>query len=377
VVSQFQNKLVQSGSGNPLLASYYRDAIGGVTDVAGLMADDQLLRVALSAYGLSDLAGDKATVQRLLTEDPAAPGALAQVEPRYAAFAAAFASLKSDGGAKLHDPADIDGIIAAYGDSESSRLFALVHPAARSGLFGSDGEKTVGGLLAEFQGGTAYKDALAYFRANMGNVRSVDAFLKDGKLVSVALSAFRMEGRAEQPAALRALLTQDPAAPGALAQVDPRYMQFAQAFAALKSGASIRDGKSLDAIASAYQANEFERWLDPKAKSAAASGGTLTPTQLIADKTMAKVTRTALYLPDQIAALDLDQQLAAMKRAGLDPAKLQDPAQLEKFVTRYLLKVGMDQAATQPSLVSMLFQSGDSGASDPSASGGSLVNLLA
>jgi hypothetical protein len=91
---------------------------------------------------------------------------------------------------------------------------------------------------------------------------------------------------------------------------------------------------------------------------------------------MATVTRGALYLPTQIAALDLDQQLAAMKRAGLAPAKLQDPAQLEKFVTRYLVKTGMDQAAAQPSLVSMLFQS-DSATSDPSASGGSLLNLLA
>jgi hypothetical protein len=45
-------------------------------------------------------------------------------------------------------------------------------------------------------------------------------------------------------------------------------------------------------------------------------------------------------------------------------------------VTRYLVKTGTDQAASQPSLVSMLFQS-DSGASDASASGGSLLNLLA
>jgi hypothetical protein len=377
VLSQFQNKLLQNGSGNPLLTSYYRDNIGKVTDVAGLMADDQLLDVALSAYGIGDLAKDKAAVQRLLTEDPEAPAALARANPRYAAFATAFASLKSDGGAKIHGTNDIDAVANAYDSSEFDRLFALVHPATRTGLFGRDGEKTIGGLLAEFQGGGAYKDSLAYFRANMGKVQSVDAFLEDTKLVSVTLSAFRMEGLAEQPAVLRALLTQDPAAPGARAQTDPRYMQFAQALAPLRSGKTLRDGKSIEAIAAGYQANEFEHWLDPKAKAAVASGGTLTATQLIANQTMAKVTRTALYLPDQIGALDLDQQLAAMKRAGLDPAKLQNPAELEKFVTRYLMKVGMDQAAAQPSLVTMLFQGSDAAATDPAASGGSLLNLLA
>lgn len=373
VISAFQNKLVQSGSGNPLLTSYYRDNIGKVTDVEGLLADDQLLRVALSAFGLSELAADKATVARLLTEDPAAPGALAQAEPRYAAFATAFASLKTDGGAKIHDPADIDAVIKSYEDAEFGRLFALVHPATRTGLYGSDGEKTVGRLLAEFEDGSAYQESIAYFRANLGRVRSVDALLADKKLLAVALSAFRMEGLAEEPAALRALLTQDPASAGALAQADPRYMQFAQTFAGLKSGRAI-DRKGLEAILDSYRANEFEKWLDPKAKAAVQSQGKLTATQLIADRTMAKVTRGALYLPDQIAALDLDQQLAAMKRAGLDPEKLQDPAQLEKFITRYLVKVGMDQAATQPSLVTALFQS-DAGAGG--APGTGLLNLIA
>ena len=81
-------------------------------------------------------------------------------------------------------------------------------------------------------------------------------------------------------------------------------------------------------------------------------------------------------MPDQLAALDLDQQLAALKRAGLDTNKLQDPAELEKFVTRYLLKTGMDQAASQPDPMLALFQS--SGSSDAaSSSTGGLLNLLA
>jgi hypothetical protein len=185
-----------------------------------------------------------------------------------------------------------------------------------------------------------------------------------------------MEGLAERPSVLRALLTQDPAAPGALAQTDPRYMQFAQAFASLKSGVPVRETKRIDALVGAFQANEFEKWLDPKAKAAVTSGGKLTATQLMADRTMAKVTREGLYLPAQLAALELDQQLAAMKRAGLDPEKLQKPAELEKFVTRYLVKVGMEQAASQPSLVTTLFQN-NAGADDASSGGAGLVNLLA
>jgi hypothetical protein len=236
VTGAFQNKLLRQSATAGDLAQYYRDRIGGVTSDADLLADDQLLAVALGAFGLGSLAGDKTTVQRLLTEDPTAPGSLAQQNADYGRFAAEFASLKSDGGAKVHGLADIDSLATSYLGAESGRLAALDQPAARSGLYGTAGEKAIGTLLTNFTSSTGYKQAVAYYGANIGKVTSVDGLLKDSQLLGVALSAFRMDGLAQSPATLRQLLTEDPDAADSLARTDPRYMAFARAFAPLKDG---------------------------------------------------------------------------------------------------------------------------------------------
>jgi hypothetical protein len=379
VVAAFENKLLQTASGGAELANYYRDAVGKVTSVAELVADDQLLAVALRAFGLGELADEKAKVEQLLTEDPGAPGALATTDSRYAAFAAAFGALATDGGAKLRTPEDVEAVLGAYRTTEFDRLFKLANPATRTGLFGAEGEKTIADLLGEFQRSTGYTESVAHYRAQIGRVRSVDAFLADKRLVDIALTAFRMETLGDSPTVLRALLMQDPNAPGALAQSDPRYMRFAQEFASLKSGTPIRETKKIDAFLAEFTLNQFQKSLDSSVRQAAASSGKLTDTQLLADRTLAKVTREALYLPTQIGALELDQQKAAMKRAGLDPEKLQDPAQLEKFVMRYLSKASLEQASATPSLAAQLFQTNtdNSGALLALLPGMARLNLLA
>jgi hypothetical protein len=388
VTGAFQNKLLRQSATAGDLAQYYRDRIGGVTSDADLLADDQLLAVALGAFGLGSLAGDKTTVQRLLTEDPTAPGSLAQQNADYGRFAAEFASLKSDGGAKVHGLADIDSLATSYLGAESGRLAALDQPAARSGLYGTAGEKAIGTLLTNFTSSTGYKQAVAYYGANIGKVTSVDGLLKDSQLLGVALSAFRMDGLAQSPATLRQLLTEDPDAADSLARTDPRYMAFARAFAPLKDGNSVGGGTSVDAVIASYQAHEFEKSLDSKAKQSLSSDGKVTIYQVLSDKTLAAVMRGALGLPDQTAALDLDQQVRAMTRAGFDADKLQDPTSLGRLIQRFLLNNGTQSSAAVDPLMALFGVDTSGGSGNPmlslfggggSGGGGSggLVSLLA
>src|SRR5260221_10803069 len=120
-------------------------------------------------------------------------------------------------------------------------------------------------LLAQFQKSPGYAQAVAYYQANIGKVTSVDALLKDRKLLTVALSAFQLESQVDAKGILRKLLTQDPTAKTSLAQqlLDPRYKQFAQAFAGLRSdgGAGVQNPNSINTVLAGYQANEYAKWV--------------------------------------------------------------------------------------------------------------------
>jgi hypothetical protein len=139
----------------------------------------------------------------------------------------------------------------------------------------------------------------------------------------------------------------------------------------VKRGRPPRERTRIEHVLAEYTVNQFQKSLDANVRQAAASSGKLTDTQLLADRTLAKVTREALYLPSQTGALELEQQKAQMKRAGLDPLKLQEPAGLENFIRRFLAKAQLEQQNSQPSLVSQLFQP-----AAPAAGGGG-INLLA
>jgi hypothetical protein len=141
-------------------------------------------------------------------------------------------------------------------------------------------------------------------------------------------------------------------------------------------------------VIASYQAHEFEKSLDSKAKQSLSSDGKVTIYQVLSDKTLAAVMRGALGLPDQTAALDLDQQVRAMTRAGFDADKLQDPTSLGRLIQRFLLNNGTQSSAAVDPLMALFGVDTSGGSGNPmlslfggggSGGGGSggLVSLLA
>ena len=70
----------------------FRERIGDITSAADLVADRELLSVALGAFGLDDDINSKAFIETILEEGTSDSGALANrlSDSRYADFSAAF-----------------------------------------------------------------------------------------------------------------------------------------------------------------------------------------------------------------------------------------------------------------------------------------------
>ena len=104
------NALSESGVARG--ASYYGSHIGAASTAQSFAADQQLVSVALTAYGLGATPADK--LRQLLTQDPADAKSLAQTNPQYAAFAKAFSYYSSTTGRLSDNSANIAAVQNSY-----------------------------------------------------------------------------------------------------------------------------------------------------------------------------------------------------------------------------------------------------------------------
>src|SRR5689334_13146564 len=90
-------------------------------------------------------------------------------------------------------------------------------------------------LLAGFEKQPTYKREVDRYKAEIGKVTSVDALVKDRRLLTVALSAFQLESEVDKAALIKKVITEDPDDPKSLAKrlADPRWQNFAKAFHSL------------------------------------------------------------------------------------------------------------------------------------------------
>ena len=204
VLSQTPQAYLAASGLNPLRATstadqaeidYFNANIGKVTSITDLMGDKRLLTFAMAAFGLDANTESPATVRAMLTggvSDPASP-ANQLSDKRYAAFVRAFD-------------------FAQYGSATTARdEVTQATPALY--LQSSDPEN-------------------AYFRANIGKVKSVDGLMADKRLLSYAMSAYSLDASTESSSRIRTMLlggVTDPYSPANLSS-DKRYAAFVGAF---------------------------------------------------------------------------------------------------------------------------------------------------
>lgn len=183
-----------------------------------------------------------------------------------------------------------------------------------------------------------------YYLAKIGGVKSIDAFLKDDRLYRYAMKAFGLEEMTYAKAFMRKALEGGIDAPDAFANQlsDKRYRDFVEAFNFVRyGGATTAFDRTQQGTVDKYLRQTLEEnagvenegvrlalYFERKAS------GISSMLSILADPALLKVVQTALSIPAATGALDLDKQVALIKKR-LDLADLKDPAKLAKFMTRF------------------------------------------
>lgn len=183
-----------------------------------------------------------------------------------------------------------------------------------------------------------------YFQANIGNVKTIDAFVKNTRLFNFAMQAFGMGDRLYAKGLMKKVLEQGTASPSALANRlnDPRIKAFAKAFDFAGKGALATQS---DAVRQDVAARFVEQTLEVEqgAKNPGVrlalyfrqNAPNITSTLgLLADRDLLQVAQMALGISPLSSHQDVDLQ-AKNLAAKVDVADFKDAKKLQKFLERF------------------------------------------
>lgn len=184
-----------------------------------------------------------------------------------------------------------------------------------------------------------------YYVKNARNVSSLDEFLADTRLFTFAMKAFGLEDMAFARGYMRKILEEGMSDPASLGNrtSDLRIQEFARAFDFESFGsATMQREKTGQAVVDRYVRQTMEvdaGQLDGEGVRLALyferMGGTIDNAyDILADKALGQVVRTALGLPPEFAAADIDKQAATLAEK-LDFADFSDEDALRRFLTRF------------------------------------------
>lgn len=166
-----------------------------------------------------------------------------------------------------------------------------------------------------------------YYRAKIGDVKSIDDFMADTRLYNYALKAHGLEDMAYAKAFIRKVLTEGATDKNAFANKlsDSRYADFAKSlnFADLGAAATSVDAAQSGVITKyTRQTLEQEAGDDNNGVRLALYFERKAPTiksglDFLADDALAQVFRTAYNLPDEFAGADVEKQAALIEKPSM------------------------------------------------------------
>lgn len=203
-----------------------------------------------------------------------------------------------------------------------------------------------------------------YFLSHIGNVKTIDDFLKDYRLYSYAMKAYGLSDMTYAKAFMRKVLTEGVSDKDAFANKlsDTRYRQFATAFnfaglgAQATSTTAATTGTATQYVTQTMEENAGDQNEGLRlALYFTRKASTVTNAyQILADKALTQVVQTAMGWSPTISSSDIDAQ-AKMITDKIDLTDFQDPAKVTKFVQRFAAMWDATQAqsdnSTNPALV--------------------------
>lgn len=365
-----------------------REGAARITDVEALLRDRRTLRLVLEAFQLESEIDKRATLRRVLTEDPSNRASTVNrlADPRWRALANAFAPSRAT---DLSPQAMAAMPVADLQKLERNRIAGLTFDqvgALNSEQLAALSPEQLGAISADAIGALDAAEVTALSREQIG-----------------AMSPAQMRGlfmwqvAAIEPADIPALSQPQLRAmtPLQLSSLSPEQMAaFAPeqlgAFTAAQVGAfdetqlaaldeagratlraapflpdqeplgngraPLADPALLQRIIDGAQTNRFEKAMgeaNPGLREALyfrrMAGQVSSIAQLMSDRALTEVARVAVGLPQSFVALSFEQQRDLLARR-LDVAKLQDPKEVARMAQRYVAQLQAPQQAGNPLL---------------------------
>ena len=327
------------------LTTNYKSRVNVLTSVDGILRDESLYNYVLTAFDLDPTVESKSFIRQVLTSDLNDPGSVANrpSDKKYRELAEAF-NFSADGKVAMPRVAQADGA-----KQDTLQLY----------------DSRIGTGPTEIA--NAKKEATYYSEA-IGNVQSLDDFINDKRLVAFVVKAYDLEDEQITNDLLRKVLTSDPFDERSFAnkQSNTGFRDLAAAFNFtadgkidrapreqvqtrgdiiktadnyLRQAMELRAGEENDGVRLALY---FQR-------KAPVVDSTL---DILADKALYEVVRTALGLPDTVAQASLEVQAKTIEKR-MKIADLQDPKQLDKFLTQFSAMYDIKTGSSTPSIASL------------------------
>lgn len=322
LIARDLNKALDRVESRPMVereTEYYLKNITKVKSVDEFVKNDRLFRYAMKAFGLQDMAYAKAFMAKVLREGVTDPDSFANKlsDKRYVEFAKSF------------NFADLGARATVYNKAQQGAVDKYL---AAVKLGGGD------------PNAAAVQQEVKYYLDNIVKVKSAKEFMADTRLYTFAMKAYGLESSIANKEMMEKVLVGGVRDPKSFANqmADKRYAAFAAAFNFEAYGADATTTNPAQKPATekfvrqtleedAGQTNEGVRlalYFQRKAPS-------LTNFyEVLADKALAKVVRTALGLPDSLASADVDLQVKHFEQR-LKVTDFSNPKKLGDFLKRF------------------------------------------
>ena len=205
----------------------------------------------------------------------------------------------------------------------------------------------------------------AYYKENIGKVKSIDDFMADSRLYNYAMKAFGLEDMAFAKAFVRKILTEGITKNDAMANklTDKRYKEFATVFDFEGKGAEMTDSAAVQqGVVDKYlrQTLETEAGNQNEGVRLALYFQRKAPTltnayEILGDKALLSMIQTTFGWSPSISSADIDRQ-AKMIEDKVDFTKLSDPDYVSKLISRFtaMYEVSNPNTSSPASVASLL-----------------------
>jgi hypothetical protein len=215
--------------------------------------------------------------------------------------------------------------------------------------------------------------ATEYYKSHIGDVKSIDDFMKDTRLYNYAMTAFNLDDMAYAKAFMRKVLTEGVSDSTSFANklTDDRFVQLATTFNFAELGAETTSTTAVQqTVVDRYtrQTLETNAGQDNEAVQLALYFQREAPNVksvygLLGDTALWTVVQTAFGFPDSMANADIDLQAKAVSQQ-LDIADLSDPTKLEKLITRFAAAWDAQNVTTSDPILALFNNTGQNASVD-------------